>query len=42
MIQNGRVNCPGTNFFDRVHLRKRVSGIISEADYETRFTKILK
>jgi hypothetical protein len=31
-----------TYFFDKAHQREGVSGIISETDYEARFTKILK
>lgn len=33
---------PRTYFFDKAHQRESVSGIISEADYEVRLTKILK
>ncbi len=33
---------PRTYFFDKTHQREGISGVLSEADYETRLTKILK
>lgn len=33
---------PRTYFFDKTHQRESVSGVLSESDYEARFTKILK
>lgn len=33
---------PRTYFFDKAHQREGISGVLSEADYESRLTKILK
>jgi thiol-disulfide isomerase/thioredoxin len=33
---------PRTFFFDKAHHREGISGVLSEADYEAKFTKILK